>query len=108
MKWLVLGLFAAMPLLAFFAGWQARLLFLGRPARLNKQLLRLSPEGFRAASRHYSFMCSALAIALLALSVTVIYVPLPFSTWSQVLTIVCSVVAIWSWLLNRRYVHRSA
>lgn len=103
MKWVIFGLFCLMPLLAVFSGWQAVRLLSGRKAFASRRLTHLPPHLFSRASRDYGYMCAALAASLVVLPVVIIKMSLGFSMWSQLLTIVCSGIALWSWALNRRY-----
>ena len=103
MSWFITAILLVIPLASFFAAWQAYLLLVGKTAYLSKQFAHLPPERYAVASKQYGYLCATTAIAMLALPVAIVSQRLPFTTWSQLLTIASSCTVLWAWLLNRRY-----
>ena len=103
MTLLILAILLVVPLAGIFAAWQAYLLLAGRTARLSKQFAHLPPEARAVASKQYGYLCSAAAVAMLVLPVAIVLQRLPFTVWSQFLTIISASTVVWAWLLNRRY-----
>lgn len=103
MRWVVLALFFAMPLLGLLAAWQAVVLGSGRPSLVDKRLANLKPDAFLTARTQYMYLCAIAALAFFAVPVASFLLGWGYPIWSSVFTMICACISIWGWLLAQRY-----